>query len=292
MAPQAEGRVARLLITDNQEVKQGDVLLEIDPRDYQATLDQALANLAAAKSRLEQANAQLLVDQAKVGQEKANVVAAEAQSKLADADLKRYQGAGHLGVSASQLDMAGTQNRSTAAQVDVARNRELAAEAQVNLDKANIQTAAAEVQSTEAAVRTAQINLAYTQVLAPESGFVTRRTVEPGGYVRIGQSLLAIVPRRVWVVANFKETQLDRMRPGQAVVFTVDAYPGVKFQGHVDSVQAGSGSRFTLLPPENASGNYVKVVQRVPVKIVFNDDIDPKYLLGAGMSVVPKVRVK
>src|SRR5581483_10459420 len=129
-----------------------------------------------------------------------------------------------------------------------------------------------------------------TQVKAPEAGFVTHRTVETGSYVQTGQPLLAIVPRDVWVIANFKETQLTHMHPGQAVELKVDAYPQLKFKGHLDSIQAGAGARFSLLPPENASGNYVKVVQRVPVKISFDSE-DHRVVLGPGMSVEPKVKV-
>ncbi len=292
IAPQVAGRVAQLLVNDNQSVKQGEELLLIDPRDYQASLDQARANLAAARSRVEQANAQFAVDQAKISQEKAGVVAAEAEAQRAEADSKRYQAVGSRGVSESQLDLAATLARSSTAAVDVARNRELAAEAQVILDRANIQTAAAEAQKSEAAVRQAELDLSYTRVTAPDAGYVTHRTVESGAYVQTGQALLAIVPRQVWVIANFKETQLANMRPGQPVEVKVDAYPGVKFPGHVDSIQAGAGARFSLLPPENASGNYVKVVQRVPVKILLDNAPDAKYVLGAGMSVVPEVRVK
>ena len=291
VAPQVAGRVAQLFVKDNEPVKPGQVLLQIDPSDYQAKLDQQRANLAAAKSRLEQAKAQSIADQARVGQEKANVVAAEAQAKQAGADYKRYQAVGDLGVSASQLELAGTEARSAAAEVDAARNKELAAEAQATLDQASIQTAAAEVQRSDAAVRQAQLDLSYTQVKAPEAGCVTHRTVEAGAYVEPGQALLAIVPQHVWVVANFKETQLANMRPGQPVEVRVDAYPQFKFKGHVDSIQHGSGASFSLLPPENASGNYVKVVQRVPVKIVLDDAVDANHVLGPGMSVEPEVKV-
>ena len=292
IAPQVAGRVAQLLVQDNQPVKAGDVLLQIDPIDFQTRLDQERAKLAASQSRLAQARAQFTVDQARVEQEKANVVAAQALAAQAGADNQRYQAVGSFAISASQLDLAGTQARSAAAQVDAARNKELSAEAQSALDQAGIQTAAAEVQSSEAAVHQAGLNLSYTQVKAPAAGYVTHRTVEAGAYVQTGQALLAIVPPEVWVVANFKETQLTGMRVGQPVEVTIDAYPQIKFKAHVDSIQSGTGPRFSLLPPENASGNYVKVVQRVPVKIVLDDAAAAHYVLGPGMSVVPEVRVK
>ena len=292
VAPQVAGRVAQLLVRDNQEVKAGEVLLQIDPSDFQTKLDEERANLAASQSRLAQANAQFTVDQAKVEQEKANVIAAQAEANQAEADNKRYQAVGSFAVSESQLDLAGTQARSAAAQVDAAQNKELAAEAQSALDQAAIHTAAAEVQGSQAAVHQAELNLAYTQVKAPEAGYVTHRTVETGAYVQTGQALLALVPRQVWIVANFKETQLTDMRAGQPVTVTMDAYPQIKFKAHVDSIQSGTGPRFSLLPPENATGNYVKVVQRVPVKIVLDDLAAANYVLGPGMSVVPEVRVK
>lgn len=292
IAPQVAGRVEELLVRDNQFVNAGDVLVQIDPSDYQAKLDQERANLSSDKSRLGQANAQLTVDQAKVEQQKANVIAAEAEAKRADADSKRYEAIGTSGVSESQIDLANTQARSADAQVTVAQNKEVAAESQVTLDQANIGTASAAVKGSEAAVRQAELDLSYTQVRAHESGYVTHRTVETDAYVQPGEALLAIVPKNVWVVANFKETQLNHMRPGQPVTLRVDAYPGTKFAGHVDSIQAGAGARFSLLPPENASGNYVKVVQRVPVKIALDNAADTQHILGPGMSVVPEVRVK
>ena len=291
VAPQVAGRVVSLLVQDNQTVKKGDVLLEIDPRDYQVKVDQANASLAAAKSRLAQANAQYAVDQAKTEQELANVTAAEAEATRAEADYKRDVSIGTSGVSQSQTDLALAQARSSAAQVLVAQNKALAAKAQVGLSDASILTAKADVAQSEAALRKAELDLSYAHVTAPEDGYVTHRSVEPGAYVQTGQALLALVPREVWVVANFKETQLKSMRPGQTVEVKVDAYPGVTFKGHVDSIQAGTGAAFSLLPPENASGNYVKVVQRVPVKIVL-DNADEGHLLGPGMSVEPAVRVK
>jgi len=292
IAPQVAGRVLHLLVEDNQVVHKGDVLVEIDPRDYQAKLDQARASLAAAQSQLAQANAQFAVDQAKVGEEKANVVAAEAEAKRAATDYHRYQSVGDFAISHSELDLAATAASSTAAQVDVARNKQLAAEAQTTLDQANVQVATAGVQRSEATVRQAELDLSYTKVIAPVAGVVTHRSVQTGAYVQTGQSLLALVPQQVWVVANFKETQLTHMKPGQPVSVKVDAYPQADFTGHVDSIQSGAGARFSLLPPENASGNYVKVVQRVPVKILLDTPANSQWVLGPGMSVEPEVRVQ
>jgi membrane fusion protein (multidrug efflux system) len=230
-------------------------------------------------------------DEARVEQEKANVVAAVAEAERAAADKKRYMGVGEIGVSESQIDLAVRQSRSSDAAVDAARARQLAAESQVTLDKAMVQTSAAKIEQNEASVRQAELNLSYTQVKAPASGFVTHRTVEIGAYFEPGEAMMAIVPKQVWIVANFKESQLKHMRPRQPVEVRVDAYPSVKFTGYVDSIQHGSGANFSLLPPENATGNYVKVVQRVPVKIVL-DESSSNYVIGPGMSVDPKVTIK
>ena len=292
IAPQVPGRIVRLLIQDNQEVKKGDVLLEIDARDYEVRLAKAQANLAAARSRLEQAKAQIAVDESKIAQEKANISAAEAEENRAQADLKRFKAVETRAVSRSQLDLAETQARSSQAQVEVARNKALAAEAQLGLTKASLQTANADVQHCEAAVREAELNLSYAKVTAPESGRVTRRNAEPGAFVQPGQLLMAIVPRDFWVVANFKETQLAHMRIGQPVEVKVDTFPGRVFSGRVDSFQSGAGARFSMFPPENASGNFIKVVQRVPVKILLDSGFDNELVLGPGMSVEARVRVK
>jgi membrane fusion protein (multidrug efflux system) len=292
IAPQVSGQVVHLFVNDNQAVKQGDLLLEIDPSSYQVKLAQAQAELAAAQSRLNQAQAQFAVDQAKAGQEQAGVTSAEADATRAQADLQRFQAVESRAVARTQIDLAQDQASATAAQVTVAKNRALAAAAQVDLSQADIKTAEANVQLADASVRQAELDLSYTKVVAPEDGFVTHRSVEIGNYAQTGQSLLAIVPQQLWVIANFKETQLANLRPGQPVEIAADAYPGHKFHGHVDSIQSGSGARFSLLPPENATGNYVKVVQRVPVKIVFDDPVDPAHPLGPGMSIVPVVKVK
>ncbi|HEX3720292.1 MAG TPA: HlyD family secretion protein [Verrucomicrobiae bacterium] len=294
VAPQISGRVTRVLIRDNQEVKEGDLLLEIDARDYQTRLSQAEGNLGSARSQLAQAKAQFSVDQAKVEQERASLTVAQSQADYAAEDWKRYQTIGKIGVSQSQIDLAETQAHSSAGQVEVAKSKIAAAEAQADLGRASIDTAAANVQQNEAAMHQAELELSYTKVVAPQSGRITHRTVEQGAYVQIGQPLLAIVLPHVWVVANFKETQLTHMREGQPVEIKMDAYPAHKFTGHVDSIQTGTGARFSLFPSENATGNYIKVLQRVPVKIVFDESslMDSNLVLGPGMSVEPKVRVK
>ena len=292
IASQVPGRVAELLVQDNQQVNQGDLLVQIDPRDYEAKQAQAQANLTAAKSQLAQAKSQFSAAQATAQEARAGLVAVEARASYAQTNLTRLTTIGVSGVSQDQIDAAGTQVRATAADVLVAGSKISAADAQVTVAQANIATAEANIGQSEAAVRQAELNLSYTKVTAPETGRVTRRVVESGNFIQPGQSLLAIVPKNFWVVANFKETQLTRMHPGQPVAVEVDAYPQFEFKGHVDSIQNGAGARFSLFPPENATGNYIKVVQRVPVKIVLDDSPESELALGPGMSVVPKVRVK
>jgi membrane fusion protein (multidrug efflux system) len=292
IAPQVAGRVARVLVQDNQLVQPGDLLLEIDSRDYDVKVAQVLAGVAAAQSHVDQTKAQLSVDQAKADQEQANVTAVLADASRAQADLQRYQSVDSRAVARSQVDLANDQAQATAAQVDVARARARAAQAQVGLSQANVVMTGAELQLAEGYAKQAELDLSYTKVTAPVAGRVTRRAVESGNYVQTGQTLMAIVPSDAWVVANFKETQLAHMRPGQPVAIYVDAYPQYSFKGHVDSIQAGSGGRFSLLPPENATGNYVKIVQRVPVKIVFDGPPPADCFLSPGLSVVPVVTVK
>jgi membrane fusion protein (multidrug efflux system) len=292
VSPRVPGQVIRLAVRDNELVKEGDLLVEIDPRDFKTALEQATANLAAAQTQLEQAKAQVILDEARVAQQKAVLVAAEAEARRSEADLRRYQSVESRAVSQTQLDLTRTQATSSTASVEQARQQENAAEAELNLSQVGIKTAAARVQQYAAALHQAELNLSYTKVIAPITGKVTRRTIDQGAYVQTGQSLLALVPSQVWVVANFKETQLTHMRPGQPVRIHVDAYPQHEYQGKVDSLQAGTGSRFSLLPPENAVGNFVKVVQRIPVKILFDETLDPKLDFAPGMSVEPKVRVK
>jgi len=293
VSPRVSGPVTKLLVTDNQRVKAGDVLLEIDPRDFQTLVDQAAADLATANSRVGQAETRVTVDQAKADQQNAALPAAQAAADRAEADRLRYESVQSNAVSSSQIDLAKAQAKSAAAEVAVARNQARAAAAQVELDRADIQTARAQVQQARTRLEQAQLQLSYATITAPRDGRVTRRTVEQGAYVQTGQALLALVPDDLWVVANFKETQLGRIRTNQPVLIRVDACPGHQFKGRVDSFQAGSGAVFSLLPPENAVGNYVKVVQRLPVKIIFDDPADlSQFNLVPGMSVEPRVRVQ
>ncbi len=292
ISPRVSGQVARLMVTDNQEVKAGDVLVEIDPRDYETSLAQAKADLAAASSQANQSRAQVNVSKAKVAQAQAAVTAAEAEAQRANDDLKRYENVESRAVSKSAIDLAQAQARSANANMVAAYSQTNAAEAEVVLSEAGVETATAAVQQAEAKLQQAELNLSYTKIIAPMDGRVTARTVQLGHNVQPGQALLALVPKDVWVTANFKETQLTYMHAGQPVELSVDAYPNKKFKGKVDSLQAGTGARFSLLPPENAVGNYIKVVQRVPVKIIFDELLPTNLDIAPGMSVVPEVKVK
>ncbi len=384
ISPRVPGQVVKVAVEDNQMVPQGQLLVEIDPRDYEARLEQAKgaleaaqarlagadvnvglmgttstgdvsvategvkmaesaveaakANVAAAKSRYEQAKSSVATAQAGLEQTRAEVVATQAEATRTADDLKRYEqliqsgsvtrqqydaavtaattakakldsASKHVEVAQAQVDEANAALHTAGANVAayealLAQSLPAVAQAQAKLVQVSVTTqrvavsqsqrdsAAADIQQLKGTLEQAQLQLSYTKIAAPTSGRITKKSVESGSFVVTGQPLLAIVEPNVWITANFKETQLTHMRPGQAVNIKIDAYPGVKFAGHVDSVQSGTGARFSLLPPENATGNYVKIVQRVPVKIVFDQVPDKQYTLAPGMSVVPEVRVK
>ena len=292
VSPRVPGQVARLLVTDNERVNEGEVLVELDPRDYETSLANAKANLATARSKWDEAQAQVKVSQAKVAQAQAAVTAAEAENQRAADDLNRYETVESRAVSKTAFDLAQEQARSAKADLEAAHSQVQAAQAQEVLSQAAVGTAAAAVQQDEAEVRQAELNLTYTKIIAPVGARVTARTVDVGNYVQPGQALLALVPTHVWATANFKETQLTYMRPGDPVDVRIDAYPKLNLKARIDSLQAGTGARFSLLPPENAVGNYVKVVQRVPVKIIFDEELPTNLDIAPGMSVEPKVKVK
>jgi len=293
VAPQVTGRVAVVPVDDNQAVAAGQLLVKIDPAPLRAKLDQAEANQANATGLLAQARAQQVVVEANADQARAQVGVAEANATNAMAGLKRSQSLiVKMAVSQQALDDAVAAARRTAAALIAAQKGLEAAEAQFGVTKSQIETAEAALRSAAAQAEQARLDLSYTEVTASEAGTIAHKNVSPGDYVQIGQNLIALVPNKIWITANFKETQLDLMRAGQPVEIRIDAYPGQTFHGHVDSFQRGSGPAFSLLPPENATGNFVKVVQRVPVKIVFDDPPDPGRPLGPGMSVVPRVKVR
>ncbi|MBX7220030.1 MAG: HlyD family secretion protein [Blastocatellia bacterium] len=360
VSPRVSGHVVKLLVQDNQAVKKGDLLLEIDPKDYEVQVLQAEAALATAhakhkaaqetvaltgatgkavleqassgvstaqaqsdvsRARLEQVKAQIEAAQANLAQAQAGIVAAEAEVMRTSADAHRYQNLfNHQDISSQKLEQAKAAFQTATANLEAAKKKRQAAEAQVSqaleeqraagsvvnqtqsliseargrltqantapqqlaVSRANAASTEAEIKRAEADLERARLNLSYTKIYASETGLVAKRTVEEGNFVSAGQTLLSLVPNEVWVVANFKETQLKKMQPGQEVEIEVDAL-GRSFHGKVDSIQAGTGGKFALLPPDNATGNFTKVVQRVPVKIV----LDPASVKGNARQIVP-----
>jgi membrane fusion protein, multidrug efflux system len=293
VSPKVSAHVKTVYFDDNYQVKRGELLIELDPRDYDVALAGAVANLASLRSKLTESQAQENVAQAGLGQAKADLARAQATSENAQSDFNRNEQLykTHV-IDRREYDGSAAQAKSDAAAVESASKKIASQEAQVRLVSAQYVTAAAEEKQAETQVQQAELQLSYTRIFAPFDGRVTKKSVEPGNYVQPGQTLFSLVPPEVWVVANFKETQLRRMRVGQPVSVRADAVPGRDFRAHVESVQVGTGSRFTLLPPENATGNFVKVVQRVPVKIVFDEPEAELERLWAGESVEPKVDVR
>jgi len=370
VSPRVAGQVVRVYVTDNQRVRKGDLLVEIDSRDYGlkvaetkarlmdararlssaqsgvdltsdvtgATLVQATAALEAARNqidilsaRLQQEDADVQAAEAALRQAEAGRIASEAGARRAKSDATRYRSLYKKDeVSKQTLDRAEAEEQASTATLDAAgyavsgararldqakasrtatvsslqQAKNLAQQAsgrlqearagskQVRIRESEVKSANAQIEQLDSMNRSAELNLSFTRIYAPEDGTVTRKSVEPGNFVQVGQALMAIVTDRLWVVANYKETQLTYMRPGQPVDIRIDAYPQYKLKGKVDSIQTGTGARFSLLPAENATGNYVKVIQRMPVKITFLEPPPSDIRLGPGMSVEPRVRVR
>ena len=297
ISPQVPAQVLAVNVNDNQFIHKGDVLIQLDPTDYEVAVEQAMASESAVAGKLEQAKSQVISAQASLQEAQAEVAVAEANAANSASDYKRYQelSARSPGaVSHQQMDTAEAAQRSNDAQVQQAKAKVAEATSAIATAQATVRAAQGDVDKAAADLHRATVNLAYCTISASEDGRITRKNVEPGSYVQTGQALFALVPADVWVVANFKETQLSRMHPGDAVKISVDAYPDKEFTGKVESIQSGTGSRFSMLPAENATGNFVHVVQRLPVKIIFdpgqiNDANQP---LAPGMSAEPEVEVK
>jgi membrane fusion protein, multidrug efflux system len=302
------GRVQTVHVIDNQMVEKGDPVVELDPLDFEAATRQKAAALqssqaqeAAAQAALQAEIAHVKTLQATVESDRATAAADAALNEKAQKDIKRYEDLYRTKVvSPQEVDQFRAAAKSAEATWEAAEKKVRSDEAQVNealaqveAYKGLVQSVSAQINESDANLATAKLNQSYTRILAPESGWVTQKSVEPGQYIQAGQNLFALVPKAVWVTANFKEDQIRQMRPGQPVEIEIDALHGRKFRGHIDSIQAGSGARFSLLPPQNATGNYVKVVQRVPVKILFDEPVnaDSGLPLGPGESVVPTVEV-
>ena len=290
ISAQAAGRATKLYVDDNQLVHRGDPLVDIDTADITAKVDQAKAGVLTAQSQAQQALAQVEGQKANAAQAAATARQAEAEYTNAQQDLARFRNVDPDAVSRQQYDQAVAQARSAKAKVDAAHATEGTAQAQVKAAQANVGVAQAQVATAAADLQTADIQLGYAHVVAPIDGRVTKRAVDVGNVIAVGQPILAVVSDNLWVTANYKETQLKKMRINQHVAIKIDAVPDVKFEGHVQSFQRATGSYFSALPAENATGNYVKVTQRVPVKIVFDHPEElQKYPVGPGMSVKPSV---
>ena len=292
IAPKVGGYVTEVPVTDNQHVKAGDLLVRIDERDYKIAIDQAEAQVAVAEANIGNVQAQIDSQHQQVDQARAQVDQAEAQLKFAEQEESRAKDLVDKGAGTVQREQQ-THSDLLAQQANTARTKAALAAAELGVKtlEAQLRSAQASLQQAQAQLDQARLNLQYTSVTAAQSGRVVKLSGAVGTFATSGQSLMMFVPDEVWVVANYKETQLRDMRPGQQVELRIDAYPGRKLTGHVDSVQPGSGTAFSLLPAENATGNFVKVVQRVPVKIVL-DGWPAELPIGPGLSVVPRVRVR
>ena len=294
ISPQVSARVQAVYVDDNTHVRQGDPLFDLDTTDYQVAVDQARGNEDASGGQLEQAKAQVASSKAALDEANASLDAANISYYNADKDLKRYESLDDRARSQQQLDNAVTAQKNALAQVEQAKAKVASAQSQIAVADATVTSAQGNYETAVANRKKAEVNLGYCYIKAPTSGRVTTKNVEPGMYATMASPVMAIVQDDVWVVANYKETQLTDMKLGQPVSIEVDAYPNHEFRGHIDSIQMGTGARFSVLPAENATGNYVKVVQRVPVKIRFDESpaLDNDRVLSPGMSVSPYVLVR
>lgn len=296
LSPKVSGYVKKVNVSDNQLVKAGDVLIEIDSTDYIIRRERAKATLAAAQAAADTAASNLdtttVAAPSQIDTAEAQVASAKAMWDKAYSNRQRMEALYTKGAcSRQQLDEAVASEQSARATLDANRaglRSASTAPTVINAAKSNTSQLQAQVKQAEADVEQTENDLANTKIIAPMDGRITKRSVEVGSYVQSGQQLGALVGVELWVTANFKETQLEKIRPGQLVDIGIDAYPTVKLRGKVDSFQAGTGSRFSLFPSENATGNFVKTVQRVPVKIVL-ENIPDGLPLGPGMSVIPTV---
>lgn len=307
IAPRIAGQVSAVHILDNQLVHSNDLLVEIDPADYATTVAQKQAAAESQDANYKTAIAAYELMQVKVTtaedsarKAKADADAAGATAKISQSDFDRAAKLRKQNtISQQEFDTAQAANTKAQADWKSAVENEAVESSKVDEARSTLVAAREEAgmalaqwQESQTNVAAAALNLSYTKIYAPADGRITRKAVEVGDYVQAGQELFSIVPNDVWVVANFKESQLRDMQPGQPATVAIDALGGRTFRAHVDSIQAGSGAQFSLLPPENATGNFVKVVQRVPVKIVFDEPLPANHTIGPGLSVTPEVEIK
>lgn len=308
IASKVSGTVKEIHAEDNMSVKKGDLLLEIDPVDYSVRVNEALSGLNAEEAklseidaRIEAAKKQLLELAARVEVAKANLSLQESNLKQSVLDIKRAENLfKNEAISKERYEKTKTAYEVSLSQVRAASEQLRQSEISVDTHKSVVKqlealkpTQLSEVKRREAQLEIAKLNFGYTKIYSPSDGYVTKKSVEIGNQIQSGQPLMAVVPLDdIWVTANYKETQLEKVRPKQKVKIKVDSYPEKIFWGKIDSIMAGTGSIFSLFPPENATGNYVKVVQRISVKIVLEKDTDKEHILRMGMSVVPTVIIE
>lgn len=299
IASQVSGVVLSLAVNDNQFVKKDQLLIHIDPRQYVNDRDQAEGALATAKAQYEgqQFGAEVARKNfpAQLEQAQAQLTNARANLVKAEADYERQRSLPKPATSQQEVDAATAALKQAQAQValaDAQVTQNSPVPQRIGETDAQVGQLKGQVEQAQARLDQANLNLSWTLVKAPQDGWITKRNVEAGNYITAGQQIFSIVAPEVWITANFKESQLADMRPGQPVRIRIDAYPSLDLRGHVDSIQLGSGSKFTAFPPENATGNFVKVVQRVPVKIVIDSGLNPDIPLPLGISAEPTVTVR
>ncbi|MBV9732245.1 MAG: HlyD family secretion protein [Verrucomicrobia bacterium] len=290
------GTVQQVLVDDNWHVTAGQPLLKLDPRDYQVALTQARAGYLQAEAQLVQANAQIPLVEAQLAQVQAQADSSKANSDYLERTFERnsqlfYQGRGVI--SKQDLDNSQSQAQTNLASYKASEAAVTVAKENLKVAQAQQQAASAQVDAAQAQVQNAELQLSYCTIVAPVSGRIAQKTVQTGNRVSVGQALMAVVEDDVWILANLKETQLERVHVGQPVDIKIDALPHYRFKGRVDSLQPGSGSNFALLPPDNATGNFIKIVQRVPVKILFDPESikDFRDKIVAGLSAQPSIAV-
>jgi membrane fusion protein (multidrug efflux system) len=307
IASKVPGTVKVIHIHDNQFVKKNDLILEIDPIDYEVKVREAQAGLEVERTRLSEIRDKVDMVKKQLGEIIASLEAARANLELQEANLQQaeidFKRAESLFqkqvIPREQYDKTRTAYEVAVAQVKAARERAKQLEASTDTQRALIkQTESgilpqeATIKQKEATLKGVELNKDYTKIYAPSEGYIAKRTVEVGNQIQAGQPLMAVVPLDdIWITANYKETQLERVKPGQKVEIKVDTYPGKVFYGRVDSIMAGTGAVFSLFPPENATGNFVKVVQRIPIKIILDKEADPNHILRIGMSVIPTILI-
>jgi membrane fusion protein (multidrug efflux system) len=290
VVPKVAAYVSALHVNDNSKIAKGDLLVELDPRDFQVAVESAMADLKSAEANAANIDAQLHEQQAVIEQNAAATVGDQAMLEFSQQELQRYQSLASTG--------SGTEQRLQQAQSDIGQRQANLRRDVAALDASRAHVAVLETQGRQAqaaidrqraALAQAQLNLSYTKIYATQAGSVANKTVEVGNFVQPGQVLLSAVPDVLYITANYKETQMTSVRPGQPVTIRVDAFPNLRLKGRVDSIQRGTGSQFALLPPENATGNFVKVVQRVPVKVTFDDPGEAIKWISPGMSVETRI---